>query len=637
MLSGPSTAFAGDFVEPHVFASSHGLLDLLMIAEPQEIPSISFFPPRTVAVHPTGWVYEVCPRAAALPNNQCPAGAPTVADYGGVRLALQKGDTLKIRLVNRLPPLNPVKVLHSVDPGGENLPLNLTNLHTHGMVVEPRAPTLRDPTWGDDIFVEIYNSANGTPVPPQTHQHGSLVKDYADYRIDIPRNHPSGLFWFHPHVHGLSLNQVSSGLAGIITVGSASDYAFGDLSGSPFPESSVRHLILKDMQVMAAAPDQRFANGVAPVFNGEVLNQQAALFCYQYPGEEPPRQGSCPGVGAQESKKAGSSGDRLAEFSGGNYGGGRWFFTVSGEVYPTIHLTEPDGELWRLTNASASLTYDLQLINNANATPIMMQLVSVDGVSINIPPETPLGTQVTLLGARFKVVACPAAASPPMTTTPVCVSEFAMMPSSRAELWVTYRDSSGNVVTPPAGATATLRMIGITTGPVGDLWPQVDLASVHFEQSGPRKFTTSALDVRGEARTASLANGIFGARVPYAKAAPQPAGCKPLAPGHRRRIFFGFPDVSNSSVFGLGYEEVDGNGAVVEGTQVPITAYNPSTNSICIPLGPGQTPVTETWELVNLATENHNFHIHQTKFRYVQASAVAGSPLAVTKGYTEGS
>ena len=36
--------------------------------------------------------------------------------------------------------------------------------------------------------------------------------------------------------------------------------------------------------------------------------------------------------------------------------------------------------------------------------------------------------------------------------------------------------------------------------------------------------------------------------------------------------------------------------------------------TICLPLGPGQTPVHETWEIVQLSTENHNFHLHQTRF-----------------------
>jgi FtsP/CotA-like multicopper oxidase with cupredoxin domain len=635
MLFGATATFAGNFVEPQVFASSQGLLDLLMIALPQPVPSISYFPPNSSsAINPTGWVYEICPRSTALPGNQCPSGAPTVSDYGGVRLALQKGDTLKIRLVNRLPLLNPIKVNHSVDPGGTNLPLNLTNLHTHGLIVSPRTPTLTDPTFGDNVFVEIYNSANGTPQPQGRHQHGSLVKDYVDYRIDIPENHPSGAFWFHPHLHGIALNQVSSGLAGIISIGSAGDYAFGDLFGTPFPESSVRHLILKDIQVLPANPAQLFSNGVAPTVDGEVLNQQASPFCNQNRAKEPPRQGSCPGLGPNDDvvQKSGPSPIKAGTWGnlGGTYQGGRWYFTISGQQYPTIQITEPDGELWRLTNASGSVTYNLQLTNDADLTPMMMQLVSVDGVSINVPPATPLGTMAQLGGARFKVVACPPSSAAGLSSAPVCVDEFAMMPSSRAELWVTYRDQSGQIVTPPAGATGTFRTTGITTGAVGDAWPTIDLATVAFTQTGPRRFTASALDIRGDARATNLVNGIFSAPVPNAKAAPAPARCKALASGHRRRIFFGFVDTNNPDVFGLGYEEVDANGAVVEGTQIPISNFDPAITTVCLPLGPRQAPVRETWELVNLATENHNFHIHQTKFRLVQNGAAAGSPLAPT-------
>jgi L-ascorbate oxidase len=623
VLCGATAALAADFVEPAVFASSGGVLDLLMIAQPQLVPSILFFPPDLGrSINPIGWVYQICPRATATPTNQCPSGAPTVSDYGGVRLALQKGDSLKIRLVNRLPILNPIKVTHSKDPGGGNLPLNLTNLHTHGLIVPARAPTLSDPTFGDYIFVDIYNSANGTPVPQASHQHGSIVKDYADYRIDIPRDHPSGAFWFHPHLHGLALNQVASGLAGIISIGSAGDYAFGDLSGARIPDANVRHLILKDIQVLAAGAALQFANGFAPVLNGEVLNQQDPTFCNQFPAEEL-RWGNCPG------RTSGADG---TIFSGGNYGGGIWYFTINGQQYPTIRMTEPDGELWRLTNASAQATYDLQLMDDATFTPMTMQLVSVDGISIDLPPATTLNTMVQLGGARFKVVACPPAAGPGLWhygSAPVCVNQFAMMPSSRAEVWVTYRDTSGRVVTPPAGATATFRTLGITTGPAGDSWPQVDLASVAFAPTGPPRLTKSALDIRGDALAANRPDGIFGAPVPYAKAAPLQAGCKPLAAGHHRRIFFGLVDpVNNGAIFGQGYEEVDGNGAVVAGTQIPVTAFDPSIATVCIPLGPWQSPVRETWELVNLATENHNFHMHQTKFRLVQPSASPGSLLA---------
>jgi L-ascorbate oxidase len=594
-----------------VYASQNGVLDLVMIALSKPVPSIVFTPPDgSGPMNPTGWIFQICARADAR-GNTCPAGSPTTSDYGGVRLALQKGDTLKIHFVNQLPALDPIKVTHDVDPGQANLPLNPTNLHTHGMVVQARAPTVSNPTFGDYIYVGIFNSANGIPVPQTTHQHGSIVMDSVDYVINIPANHPSGQFWFHPHVHGIALDQVSGGMSGIISVGSVGDYAFGDVSATSFPEASVRHLVLKDMQVMAGGSSQ-FANGVASVASGEVRYQEDPSFCAQYPATSSEvRHGSCPGA----DNSAGG---------GNNYSGGAWYLTVSGQQYPTIPMTAPDGEIWRLTNASGSMTYDLQLINDAAKTPMVMQLVSVDGVSVNLPPATSLGTMVTLGGARFRVVACPP--NPGMLrTTPICVTEVAMMPSSRSELWVTYRDANGNIVTPPAGTTGTLKTIGITTGAAGDSWPAVDLAEVQFNQTGPRNLTAFALDVLGDALTANQQTGIFTRPVPYAQAAALPAGCATLPSGHHRRIFFGLADTTNPASFGLGYEEVDQNGAVVAGTQIPVTSFDPANNIVCVPLGPGQTPAHETWELVNLATENHNFHIHQTKFSLATSGAAKSS------------
>jgi L-ascorbate oxidase len=614
LLAASSVALAGTFVEPPVFASSHGVLDLLIVVLPQPVPSISYVPPGGGVINPTGWVYQICPRASAI-GNQCPAGSPTTSYYGGIRLALQKGDELKFRFVNQLPSIDPVMLANTQDPGGANLHLNPTNIHTHGLVVEARAPTLSDPTFGDYIFVDIYNPANGIPVPQGAHQHGSVIVGFADYRIDIPANHPSGAFWFHPHVHGLAVNQVSSGMAGIISIGKVGDYASGDLNKAPFPEASVRHLVLKDMQVLAAGT-YVLGSGSASVPDGTVLNQEDPTFCTQLPIATEVRQGSCPGT-----DNSGSGGN--------NYTGGAWFLTVSGQQFPTIPMTEPDGEIWRLTNASANVTYDLQLNNDATQAPMIMQLISVDGVSINVPPPTDLETEVQLGGVRFKVVACPPTPRGGITSAPICITQFVMMPSSRVELWVTYRDANGNVVAPPAGATGTFKTIGITTGPAGDAWPAVDLAKVAFAQTGPRRLAAFVLDVYGDAFLANQPTGIFTARVPYARAAPLPPGCAALAAGHHRRIFYGLVDPTNpESEFGLGYEEVDWNGGIVPGTQRRVTAFDPSQNTVCLPLGPGQTPVHEIWELVNLATENHNFHIHQTKFRFVQPKAPPTSPFA---------
>ncbi len=621
-LLATSSARSADFVEPPAFTSANGVLDLLMIALPTPVASISYLPPYSQPINPTGWVYQICQRSVAI-GNACPTGSATVSSYGGARLALQKGDQLKIRLVNQLPALDAVKVTHSKDPGGANLPMNLTNLHTHGLIVQARAPTLSDPTFGDYVFVEIYNSANGTPVPQTTHQHGSIVKGYADYRINIPANHPAGAFWFHPHVHGIALNQVSSGLSGIISIGSVGQYARGDLSNTSFPDANVRHLLLKDMQILAAGRIT-FDNGPANVANGEVLAQQDPDFCAQFPvSPTEVRHGSCPGA------------DNFND-GGNDYTGGSWVFTVSGQQYPLITLGEADGEIWRLTNASGSLSYDLQLMNNVTGAPMVLQLVSVDGVSINVPPGSTLGTEIQLAGARFSVVACPGApATIGLNSAPVCINQLVMMPSSRAEVWVSYRDAQNRLAVPPLGATGVLKMVGLTMGPDGNSWPAVDLARVAFTQTAPRRIVTTALNISGDALAVGQPNGIFSAPVPYAQAVPLTGGCKALLAGHHRRVFFGLADFTNPSSFGLGYEEVDQRGVAVPGTQIPITQFDPSANTICLPLGPGQTPVHETWELINLATENHNFHIHQTKFRSigpVPATTIGGATPTPANG-----
>jgi len=590
-------------IDPPVFASQNGVLDIMMVAMPQPIAGISFTPPgsRTV-IHPTGWVYQICLRPTS--GLSCPAGSSTVSPYGGTRLALQAGDTLKVRYVNRLPKVDPNKLSHQTDPGEANLFLNPTNLHTHGLITPARAATRSDPTFGDFVFVTIFNSANGVPVPQTTHQHGPIVMDTVDYKITIPATHPSGLFWFHPHVHGIALNQVVQGMSGLITIGSVGDNVRGDAVSTPWPEANVRHMMLKEVQVLAAGT-VNFDSGPQPVRNGEVLNQEDPDFCAQFPAKGEVRQGSCPG---QDNSASG----------GNNFTGGKWYMTVNGQQFPTIPLTVPDGEIWRVGTGAGSLSWDLQLVDDVTKRPIPVQLIAIDGVAVHLPQDTPKTSMVQMAGGRFRVVPCQNA-QVIGSTVPVCVDEIVMMPSSRTEFWVTYRNSAGIVTPPPAGASATLKMIGLTMGS-GDSWPSVDLAKVAFSQSGPRKFTSSQVVVGGptDAAGVRLAGGIFSSQVPGASASALPAGCAPLAQGHRRRIFFGFSDVTTDGTFALGYEEVDQNGNVVPGSQKPapdqLEQFDPSHTTICLPLGPGQTPVHETWELIQLSTENHNFHIHQTRF-----------------------
>jgi FtsP/CotA-like multicopper oxidase with cupredoxin domain len=86
---------------------------------------------------------------------------------------LRPGDVLRVDLANRLD-----------EP---------TNLHVHGLHVSPEGN-------GDNVFIEV--------LPGETFR----------YEYRLPADHPTGTFWYHPHLHGLVAGQVFGGLAGAIVV-----------------------------------------------------------------------------------------------------------------------------------------------------------------------------------------------------------------------------------------------------------------------------------------------------------------------------------------------------------------------------------------------------------------------------------
>ena len=602
LLAIPAVGVAAtELAEPPVFASHDGVLDLLIVATTEQI--------RFSPVRATGWVYEICPRPQSG-ENACP---PSGTDwYGGSRLQLKQGDTLKIRLVNKLPPVADAK--HAAEPGLAYLTLNPTNLHTHGMLVSAHYPTLARPNYGDNVFVLTFNSANGAPGPG-SHLHGDVRNDFTDYEIKIPRSHPSGLFWFHPHAHGIALNQISSGLAGIITIGSPRDYICHDRACARwFADVPVRHLILKDTQVLGV---------------GRILDQQEPAFCPQFRSEgSAPRHGDCFGSVNQEDGTI----HRDTPIPG------RWYFTINGQHYPDISVPAPSGEIWRITNASASVAYDLRLRDRTNRRNMLMQVVAIDGVSVKPKPDATSNQLARLGGTKFEPAPCPPAPAakgdPIGADAPICTRHLLMFPSSRVEVWVTYRDSQDMPAMPPPGAVAHFMTSGVTTGPGGDAWPRIDLARVAFTAGGQTNAVPPVLGVNGEASALDSAQLAAELIEPAKMFAPE-IDCRPLPKGHKRRIFFnslppaapprGRAPVDVESPFGLGYEEIDANGDPVPGTFLDVTVFDPNKPTICLTLGPGNAPVNEKWQLVNLASEDHNFHMHQTKFRLVSRDEIAGT------------
>jgi suppressor of ftsI len=211
--------------------------------------------------------------------------APTIRAY--------PGDTLKIEYVNDLP-------IHSAESCAISPCKNMTNLHFHGLEISPQAP--------QDNVIDMM----------------AMPGDTLHYVVQIPRDHPPGLFWYHTHPHGESHRQALDGMSGAIVIEGMERY---------YPE--VRNL---REQVL--------------VVRGESIEQDAdAAELLRRVDAQPPSCGS---------EAEGT--DRL--------------FTVNGEVRPTININPGERQFWRIVNASADRYIDLEIDSQK------LEIVALDGMPL---------------------------------------------------------------------------------------------------------------------------------------------------------------------------------------------------------------------------------------------------------------
>ncbi|WP_315732669.1 MULTISPECIES: multicopper oxidase family protein [unclassified Bradyrhizobium] len=649
LLAGTHSPAADELPIPPVLQAKKGPLEILLVAREQRLAEL----PGS----PVGWVYEACLQKDAGPDaRRCPgkkgssgkrSTCPTVEDeavspYGGVRLQLARTQRLKVRLVNCLPAVMkdvPQGEFKHVGENGETLlHYNPTNLHTHGLIVEPRRADDPGDSYGDYIFVLGINPANdppsqlahrADPAGSAMHHGGDHASQFditpdgvINYDIDLV-DHPEGLFWFHPHAHGLALNQITAGLAGIITVGSVSQYRCGAKPCEP-DKVKVRHLVLKDTQLRA---DGTLKLQEDPKFCGELEPQGTAVL----------GKGLCPG--AQQPT---------------DYSQGKWLFTINGAIDPTLSV-DSAGEIWRIANTSGSATYSLALQDDASGRDLQFQVLSIDGVSPDVGSQIPTARLQALFADKLNISECVASAGAPTAagrSKPVCADRIRMMPSSRVDVWVS-RKSAGVA---DGKASAALRSYNFNTGSAGDTWPGIELARVAFAPAlaaqkplsylgieaqaktmfGPQgalgqvaKTRVSGLEeptpisrlaAPSQARVGPSQHAAFAARLAELNAPRKYAPCSALAPDRVRQVIFGLPNEDpNSLSFGLGYREVGRDQALTAPTgDLAIKVFDhAAAPAVCLPLAAGGKGVTERWELINIAAEDHNFHIHQSRFSVV--------------------
>ena len=164
------------FVEPPTLASINGKLDVTL----------------TLAYLRT----TLNGKSVTLRNMYGSIPAPT--------LRVNVGDTFRVRVVNQLPANPP-----STEPAAHLRYPNSTNLHTHGLHVNPGLVSHNPGVYGDYVMDDPQLGIQ----PGETRQHEFAIRP----------DHPPGAYWYHPHLHGSTAMQVGSGMAGALLIKGAID------------------------------------------------------------------------------------------------------------------------------------------------------------------------------------------------------------------------------------------------------------------------------------------------------------------------------------------------------------------------------------------------------------------------------
>jgi FtsP/CotA-like multicopper oxidase with cupredoxin domain len=230
-------------------------------------------------------------------------------------LVVNPGDQLIIHFTNNLPV--PAGLTPNVNPCDGMMGPNVTNIHFHGTDISPTCGQ-------DEVLRTLVN-------PGQSF----------DYNVTIPADEPPGLYWYHPHPHGISEGQVQGGGTGALIIQGIQN-VYPALAGMP-----ERTLIIRDQNL----PSSEANDSSIPAWDLS-LNYVPVT----YPSYTP----------------------------------------------AVIQTVPSERELWRVVNSAADTILDLQYVVNGTAQP--MQVYSIDGYPLSSGSATAMTTVQLGPGARAEVV-----------------------------------------------------------------------------------------------------------------------------------------------------------------------------------------------------------------------------------------
>jgi FtsP/CotA-like multicopper oxidase with cupredoxin domain len=529
--------------------------------------------------------------------NSCLASASW--GYGGSQWALIQADTLDVLFQSHLDYSGTTSVPLPVN-GSE--PCRSSNLHTHGLLVSPYHPKRAGLGPYGDYILDVTQPHGSFDLGTDTDNCGTFLRDIIRYGhglTELPLHyvdvipgtpgvsslasgeHPSGLFWYHPHTHGYAQFQEHGGTTGAITIGNLTDYACPEGDGTPgnctITNADIRVMALKEQGIQSS--------GVGMY---TTIHDPGSSLCTDIGGV---RDGECQATDQKANP------------------GGKWVFTVNGVEYPVMRVPAGRLQIWRIVNASSSMTFRLSIEpeGHSGGAPLPFQLLAKDGVGIK-----QVHGQATMY------------------------TQMLMMPATRSEI---------AIPAPADGGTYVLRNSPAQTAAngyvSGDIWPGISLARIDW--AAPDRAPASAapavapFDVAGQATPIPHGSAdapgvpircrydVADTRVIYFAhrfvkvLGPDPAKTGSGVTPHLNEVFgliagIRHPDDSmdfypNGSGPALhSVDDVWQAGVTGPDTAFPALGHN-NYNEICTVQGN-----VEHWELQNWTGEDHNFHMHQTRF-----------------------
>ena len=523
-------------------------------------------------------------------------------------IEVMPGDTVAAHLENRLKPRPHGGMAHG------DADENPTNLHYfHGGIVSPNNPRPNvELGTGDNIYVHLKSGGDfdfEVPIPGDKSLDARVLEENGYI------SHPSGLNWYHSHLHGISSDQVIGGMSGLLSVGDAKanvkaacrrntptdKICLNDVykdTADLKKETVVRYALLRDipLKITTLPEDASGADAVwAPQDQDFPTPEHKDCAVWKKEGselkpnlDESLRKGYC-----QLEKES------------------VWLFTLNGQRFPTITLDGNHNLLLRIGNVSANLAYVLELCDEAafalnkcseaDGSVIPLTIISLDGVV----PAKPV--------------------SPDDASKPVAafdVNNLLLMPASRAEIYIRNDNKLHQ-----NSQTYVLRTKGLKGGI--DNWPAVALARIVLK---PNSFASEVIVARNAPVEEFLSRPFTG----LLEEAIPPEGCVrdlESAQTEYRRVTFLDP-ASEGGPWRIKTEIVHPNASAKETDQPPVSEATvgpfPFENyerkdglvdwtkkHVCIFIDHSSHSGShkQLWVLRNTTPALHNFHIHQMKFR----------------------